>query len=146
VTQGIDYTITLHGPVFRTPMPDHIRDAVSKGIDDLLAEGEDQVIRALHSEGPYDGKAVTPAGNRRVVTGHYQRSINGKKTADLAGKIHDSNVVYGPWLEGVSSRNDRTRFKGYHAFRRAQVELDRKAEPIFQKRIRDAVDKLGGGL
>lgn len=40
-------------------------------------------------------------------------------TTDLA--------TYGPWLEGSGSRNDSTRFKGYHGFRRAGQELDRIA-------------------
>jgi hypothetical protein len=32
--------------------------------------------------------------------------------------------VYGPWLEGVGSRNfPVTRFRGYHAFRVAAQEL-----------------------
>lgn len=40
-------------------------------------------------------------------------------TTDLA--------TYGPWLEGTGSRNETTRFKGYHGFRRAGQELDRIA-------------------
>jgi hypothetical protein len=33
--------------------------------------------------------------------------------------VHDRGIVYGPWLEGTSSRNHTTRFKGYASFRRA---------------------------
>jgi len=33
-------------------------------------------------------------------------------------KISDNGVIYGPWLEGVGSRNATTRFKGYANYRR----------------------------
>lgn len=35
------------------------------------------------------------------------------------GKMVTNTSVYAPWLEGVSSRNQSTRFKGYQNFRRA---------------------------
>lgn len=38
--------------------------------------------------------------------------------------VHDRGVIYGPWLEGVSSRNQTTRFKGYHMFRRAGQRVE----------------------
>lgn len=39
-------------------------------------------------------------------------------------------AVYGPWLEGVGSRNQTTRFKGYWAFRKATAALDRRIEEM----------------
>lgn len=48
-----------------------------------------------------------------------------------------SAILYGPWLEGVGSRNESTRFKGYFAMRRAanQVRLKVRdlAAPIVDK-------------
>lgn len=48
--------------------------------------------------------------------------------------------VYGPWLEGVGSRNETTRFKGYHAFRTAAGILQRRIEGmgyrLFDSRYR----------
>jgi hypothetical protein len=38
--------------------------------------------------------------------------------------------VYGPWLEGVGSRNATTRFKGYHAFRIAATKTQMKIESM----------------
>jgi len=132
------------GPIF---LPNaSVHSAIRKGVGDILAEGETLVTKALHEEGPYDGNSLTPGGNKRQITGHYQRSINGKMLANLSGIVHDSNVVYGPWLEGISSRNKRTRFKGYGAFRRAKSQLAKKWEPIMRRRIADAVRQLGGGF
>jgi hypothetical protein len=48
-------------------------------------------------------------------TPYYETQV----TSDVHGDerwVHDRGVVYGPWLEGTSRRNRRTRFKGYHAF------------------------------
>src|SRR3546814_20243239 len=43
---------------------------------------------------------------------------------------------YGPWLEGVGSRNNTTRFKGYHAFRKAADALDRRIEDMGDRIFR----------
>lgn len=50
-----------------------------------------------------------------------------------------SGPVYGPWLEGVGSRNAPvTRFRGYSAFRKAAQALDRRiadmGDRIFRTR------------
>lgn len=62
-------------------------------------------------------------------TGYYQSKV----TVERAGsgyRVSDQGVVYGPWLEGVSSRNQSTRFKGYQTFRRTKALVDRKAPQI----------------
>lgn len=62
-------------------------------------------------------------------TGYYQSRIS----VDRAGtgyRVSDGGVVYGPWLEGTSSRNQSTRFKGYSTFRRTKALVDRKAPQI----------------
>ena len=59
-------------------------------------------------------------------TGYYQSNIS--YTGDNPATISDNRVVYGPWLEGVGSRNSPvTRFPGYHTFRKATPALDRVA-------------------
>ncbi len=62
-------------------------------------------------------------------TGYYQSKV----TVERAGtgyRVTDQGVVYGPWLEGVSSRNETTRFKGYATFRRTKALVDRRASQI----------------
>jgi hypothetical protein len=44
--------------------------------------------------------------------------------------------VYGPWLEGVGSRNATTRFKGYRAFRKAANALERHIEDLGDRIFR----------
>lgn len=50
-------------------------------------------------------------------------------------KVNDRGVVYGKWLEGVGSRNETTRFKGYRTFRivtaRLEIDSDELAQPVI---------------
>lgn len=63
-------------------------------------------------------------------TGFYESNV---RVHDAGGsmEVWDGGYggpVYGPWLEGVGSRNRTTRFKGYHAFRKAASALERRVE------------------
>lgn len=69
----------------------------------------------------------------RNPTPYYETQIVIQDRADDL-VVHDRGVVYGPWLEGVGSRNAATRFKGYASFRRAYQELERKA-PVLAERV-----------
>ncbi len=120
--------VRLIGPVLNGQSPPIIKDAINNAIGDLVAEGESKVKVQL-----YPGHGL--------VTGHYRRSIHGE-TFTLRGRIHDSNVIYGPWLEGVSSRNQTSRFKGYAAFRNARQQLDRIARTVLRNRVLQAIARL----
>jgi len=54
-------------------------------------------------------------------------------------------VLYGPWLEGTSSRNTSTRFKGYRMFKLTRGRLRKRVGPLVQDRLDRAVAELGGG-
>ncbi len=65
-------------------------------------------------------------------TGYYESNV---RITNMTGHpmVWDggfSGPAYGPWLEGVGSRNETTRFKGYHAFRNAAVRLQRRIESM----------------
>jgi len=53
-------------------------------------------------------------------------------------------VTWAPWLEGTSSRNQSTGFKGYHLFRKTRAELDKRAPEIGQKILGELMPDLGG--
>lgn len=67
----------------------------------------------------------------RNPTGYYESRIQHNMAGDL-GFVHDSNVIYGGWLEGTSSRNQTTRFKGYHTFRLVTQRIDARCVDIAQ--------------
>lgn len=63
-------------------------------------------------------------------TGYYQSKVTVAR-AGTGYQVWDQGVVYGPWLEGVGSRNAPvTRFAGYSTFRRTKALVDRKAPNI----------------
>ena len=53
-------------------------------------------------------------------------------------------VTWGPWLEGTSKRNESTRFKGYHLFRKTRQELNKRAPEVGQAELDKLMPKLGG--
>ena len=75
----------------------------------------------------------------RNPTGFYQSRIAIRRARGSA-VVDDSGVVYGPWLAGVSSRNQTTRFKGYAHWRRAtqrtQTKVKRIADPIVRRHVK----------
>lgn len=78
----------------------------------------------------------------RRPTGFYQsRVIVDASTRNLA--LTDQGVIYGPWLEGVSSRNNATRFKGYFAFRKAGDAMDANATRIAETVLRPYLRRFG---
>jgi len=82
----------------------------------------------------------------RHNSGRYQSHVNiARRDKDLV--VNDgwpeSQLPYGPWLEGVGSRNSPvTRFPGYFALRRAAVkvegEIPEVAKPLVEKSVREA--------
>ena len=125
----MEVNIRYNGPIFGPGVDDKVRTAIGKAVHDLVIEGERQVDLQL-----YPGHGL--------VTGHYRRSVHGEMSDSLHGRIHDSLVVYGPWLEGVSSRNQRSRFKGYHMFRNAFQQLEKIKVDVIKKWVSRLVGDL----
>lgn len=108
-----DVTITATGKLFTDPVPVIERNAelmqveIARYAADMFREAFDDVV--VDPSGAYRNAIVAePRGDHAVVT--------------------DSGVVYGPWLEGVASRNERSRFKGYSTFRRTAAAAEGQAD------------------
>ncbi len=74
-------------------------------------------------------------------TGYYQSRIVVDRRQTYRG-VSDSGVIYGGWLEGISSRNRTTRFKGYHTFRLIKQELRRDKAKIARPAIKYLIGEL----
>lgn len=74
-------------------------------------------------------------------TGFYESRIAIDRKQIYRG-VSDSNVIYGGYLEGVSSLNARTRFKGYHTFRQVKQEINRDKEKIAQPFVRRFIEEM----
>jgi hypothetical protein len=70
---------------------------------------------------------------------HIRNSTHGLRVEDGG----NNGPVYGPWLEGVGSRNNTTRFKGYHAFRNAAQALQQRFEGMGERLLsRNVIRRL----
>jgi hypothetical protein len=121
---------TFSGPVFNG-MADVI-------VDRNLAAAEMDVAEAGH------GLVQTNlAGSLQNPTGRYQRATQ-VRPGGGGHEVSDGGVVYGPWLEGVGSRNRSTRFKGYWSYRRAMQSLRGMAPRIISEHEDRMTRELNG--
>lgn len=125
--------VTRSGPIFDFRRDDIVRAYLFEAERDIADEGAMLVrdigqrsFRYLH--GP--------------PTFKWRDSVGVSRT--FGGLIVRENVIYGPWLEGVSQRNMSTRFKGYAMFRRAAQLLDSEAYLIAQRSLPLYLKMLGG--
>jgi hypothetical protein len=110
--------VTLSGPMFDGRAVAATHAYVHAAVDEVGQASED-LVRA--------GTSVF-----KHPTGHYASMITTRVQGEQA-LVTDSNAVYGPWLEGVGSRNATTRFKGYHFWRKAGQQAQRQAQPVAQR-------------
>ena len=78
----------------------------------------------------------------RHQTPYYRTRIAAVRDDPSRWRVSDQGVIYGPWLEGVGSRNRTTRFKGYFTFRRTCQQLDRKAKLIGEFILRRFIGRM----
>ena len=104
--------------------------------DDLEEEGAEWALSHIRA---------TFHTSFKQPTGYYESNVeihntmNGQEVWDGG----EAGPVYGPWLEGVGSRNSTTRFKGYHAFRKAAYALERRIEGIGERLLhRNVIHRL----
>ncbi len=78
----------------------------------------------------------------RHPTPYYETQIMVQQRRVDDWVVHDRGIAYGPWLEGLSSRNRTTRFKGYFSFRRAVQSAGQKAPQVVAPIARRFVDAM----
>jgi hypothetical protein len=117
------------GPLFKAGGPDLERE-INGAINQLVQMGEERLAETLRPRpaGVFLSKAQA---GEKASSGHYRRNIS-TKFGNLSALIMDGNIVYGPWLEGIGSRNETTRFKGYASFRRTGDWLEGKAKGVLK--------------
>lgn len=118
--------VTVHGPAVQDlggAMDDAMRDLEVMVADDVSAAWHENLNASLRTQTPYYVPNITRT--RRAA----------------AEVVTDRGVVYGPWLEGVGSRNRTTPFKGYFAARRAV----RTVEAMVPERVARVVRAHLGG-
>jgi len=108
----------VRGPLF----DGRARRALAMYVEEVKAEIAFQGLADVHFEADRMLRHPTPYWETQLQIEHVRQDI----------VVNDSDVIYGPWLEGTGSRNKTTRFKGYWIFRRVTQALRRKAPAIAQ--------------
>lgn len=126
---GVEITAT--GPFFAVVQRGHEVDTYLNDARDEVAK---QAFADVHQNLNASIKRPTP---------YYETQIS-VQTRGAVAVVHDCGVIYGPWLEGVGSRNRKTRFKGYFSFRRAAGHVRGRAGELAQHAVDALVRRLGG--
>lgn len=132
-------SISVHGAFFRNMVVPVMRAEMRETVQEVVDTGEREVVAGLNVA-IYDHGGAHP--DRYTVSGHARRMVAGDVVDSFHGLVSWNKLIYGPWLEGVGSRNTTTRFKGYFIFRQATTKLRVKASHIFRRRIERVVRRL----
>lgn len=117
------------GPLF-DGQADRLASAMCAQIEDAVGRAGVGMVRGLL------GQVL------QHPTGRYENAITSQPDGGDV-EITDSGIVYGPWLEGVGSRNRTTRFKGYATFRRAAEVLESRAAELAEPVVHEYVGRMG---
>lgn len=125
---GVEVRMT--GPLFDGTLEREVGLGLDEGREAVADRGVD-LVRARLDQSVRNG---TGYASSRVV-----RDVGRTSDTDV---VHDL-VIYGAWLEGTSSRNRTTRFKGYRSFRRARQELEAQAVALAEPHVARRVTRAG---
>jgi hypothetical protein len=122
-------SVTVSGPLFDGRANAAVDAFVEDAKRDVAAQGYSEWMTNLNR-------------SIRHPTPYYETQVTvTQRGADQV--VHDRGIVYGPWLEGTSSRNRTTRFPGYHSAARATVALEAKKQAIVENTLRRHIGKMG---
>lgn len=139
----IQVNVKMTGRIFSPDAADVIERHAGYAVRELVELGEQRLDEMLRPRPAGVYLSASEARKGKASTGYYRANLHAKSQG-LHGRIDDGGVIYGPWLEGVGSRNQTTRFKGYASFRRTGQYLETVAHDVLEKHMQRAADKLNG--
>jgi hypothetical protein len=121
--------INTHGPLFDGRAAREVHAFLEEAKHDIGQQGYSDVMHMLE-------------GSIRHPTPYYETQVLAENVgADVV--VHDRGIIYGPWLEGVGSRNAPvTIFPGYHSFRRATAQLRGQATGLAERLLEKYVRRM----
>lgn len=123
-------SVTAHGPLF----DGRAERALHFFLDEAARVVGNQALSEVQRNLDQSIKHPTP---------YYETQITIERLNDDV-VVHDRGIIYGPWLEGVSSRNQTTRFKGYSSFRRACQTVEGQAPALIATMAGRYIAEMGG--
>lgn len=124
-----EITVSFSGPFFAANAIEKLRSIGENTIRQLVEMGHERLSNMLQPRPTGVYLSASEAGPGRVSTGYYRQHIH-DECDGMHGRIDDGNVIYGNWLEGTSSRNQSTRFKGYASFRKTHDWIETQVDPV----------------
>lgn len=125
--------VIIRGPLFSPGEPYVTRSFLHKGQDRVAREAE----RKVHAF-----QSLLFRYQSSPKTGYEERHITNRDFGSRH-EVESTNDVYGPWLEGVGSRNyPATRFKGYAIFRRTTQDVQRRAPDMIEAVVKELCEVL----
>lgn len=78
-------------------------------------------------------------------TGYYESRVITDRVSGDTSRVWDQDVVYGPWLEGVGSKNrPRPGFPGYKHWRRTKAITKQRAPQIAEHTLARFLPEMRG--
>jgi hypothetical protein len=136
----LNLKISFSGPLLKTGGKD-IQRVAEQTVRDVMSFGEVYLNQRLRPRPSGVFKTLAEAGPKYVSIGNYRRNVLAsvdfiRKPLGAVATIDDGNVLYGPWLEGISDRNKTTKFKGYNSFRKAAQEMQKNAGKLLRANVK----------
>jgi hypothetical protein len=133
---GTHELVEFSGPLLEGRAPIILDEYMKANLALIANLAEDAVQQEL------DVVLQNPTGFYRSQISSTVRSGVGRTLPDVV--VHDSGVIYGPWLAGTGSRNAPvTRFKGYTHWRKASQRMEKLAHQTVISTFRQLIHKLG---
>jgi hypothetical protein len=124
--------IDFRGPLFDGRAARAIEDACDEARDNIAEFAQTRALSLMRAA-------------FRNPTGYYESRVTTTRVTSDAALVHDQGVVYGPWLEGVGSRNAPvTRFPGYWHWRRTKDAVASRGPEIARTAIDRHMPEMGG--
>ncbi len=124
--------IDMSGPLFDGRAERAMQDACDQARDHIASYAEERVLMGT-------------SANFKTRTPYYETRVDTTRISSEVSLVHDHGVVYGPWLEGVGSRNfPVTRFRGYHFWRVAKQATAARGPQIADAAVQRHLPEMGG--
>jgi hypothetical protein len=125
---GETIEVKVHGPIFD--------GRAAHDVEEFLHEATYQV----GSQGLANWQHFLDTSIRHP-TPYYETQVHVERVASSV-VVNDRGIIYGPWLEGVGSRNKSTRFKGYFSLRRAVQQLKTQIPALLEHTLRPYLERM----
>ena len=135
MTLKVGISVELTGKIADPRLESQIKDAINSGLHELAEiEGANYVRSQL-----YPGHGFRTGNLKNHINADIVGDFNAQ--VDAGANRYGSNLVYTNWIEGISTRNSISSFKGYGMFRKMYGKL-RGNDRAFQRYVGGAIMRL----